>query len=472
MIKKINILGYASVKSGLLGLLAFFIISSCAVFEPELRKKPEGKLPKTFSLYTPGKEQPERWWEEFQEPELNALIEEALIKNLNLKAAWARLKQMRALTGQVEAAQYPDLKFRTGASQALRNAETGNQTVNDYSVGFASSYELDLWGRISAEKSTKILERNAAREDLNTIAITLAAEITKRWISIIAQRTQKHLLKKQLQINTDYLKLLEFRFRKGIVKVLDIYQQRQVIAQLKASLPLVEKQEQLLMHELALLMGKPPQSTINIKRIELPRSPEFPEAGLPADLLANRPDVRASGLRLHAADWQVATARANRLPSISLTAGATYSSSELDTIFDNWILSLSVNLTAPLFEGNRLDAEVDRTQAVVEERLINYRQVVFTAIKEVEDALIREQKQLQHITALKSEIEIVHKVFDESQKRYLKGLNDYLMVITQLLKLQRLEQTLIQRQSELLLYRVDLHRALGGTWTKTIELSL
>jgi len=461
---------YLKIFIPFIGLI--ILTSSCTTFKAQIRTNPAGELPKTFSLYTTGPECPERWWEEFKDQELNALIEEALSGNFSLQEAWARLNQARALAVQAGSGLYPYLTGTAGASHGRQRTENGSgntQTTKDYSLGLSSTYELDLWGRIRSEREVALLEVTATREDVNAAAMTVAAEVTDRWANIISQRMQKTLLEKQLQINRTYLELVELRFHNAIVSALDVYQQRQVVENVKAQIPLIEAQEQLFMHELALVLGKPPQTPIEITSDTLPSPVEIPETGLPADLLSLRPDVRSEGLRLYAADWQVAAARANRLPSISLTASASYGAGELDMIFNNWLVNLAANLTAPIFDGNRLAAEVDRTQAVADEQLYAYRSTVITAVKEVEDALVSEDKQRQHIKALEAEIAAARKALDQARDRYLKGLDDYLPVLTQLLTVQELERDLIQRHTELFIYRVNLYRALGGTWTEELD---
>jgi NodT family efflux transporter outer membrane factor (OMF) lipoprotein len=253
-----------------------------------------------------------------------------------------------------------------------------------------------------------------------------------------------------------------------MVSALDVYQQKQIVESVRAEIPLVEAQEQLLRHELAVLLGKPPRTFLSITREDLPIPTELPDTGLPADLLSARPDLRAAGMRLKAADWQVASARANRLPAISLTARARYGESDMDVLFDNWLLSLAGNLTAPIFDGNRRAAEVDRTMAVADENLAAYRQTVLTAIKEVEDALISESKRREHIKGLEKEADTAQKALVEAGNRYRNGLTDYLPVLTQLLTFQGLERDLIQQKTNLLITRVNLYRALGGTWTESL----
>jgi NodT family efflux transporter outer membrane factor (OMF) lipoprotein len=413
----------------------------------------------------------QRWWQEFNDPELDLLVDHALSGNLSLKEAWSRLAQARALVVQAGASLYPDLTGAAGASYTRQRTENGDRKTfsdEDYYLGVVSSYELDLWGRVRSERTSAFLEMDASREDLNTAAITLAAEVAGRWVNIIAQRMQKALLERQLETNLTYLELIELRFRKAMVSALDVYQQQQVVDDIRAEIPLIEAQEQLLRHELALLLGKPPKASLQISRKDLPIPVEIPATGLPVDLLAARPDLRAAGMRLQAADWQVAAARANRLPAINLTAQARYGGGDVDVMFDNWLLSLAGNLTAPIFDGKRRAAEVERQMAIADENLAVYRRTVLTAIKEVEDALIGEYKQREHIKRLEIVTETARKAFREAGNRYRNGLTDYLPVLTQLLTVQRLERDLIRQKANLLGFRIGLHRALGGTWTKSL----
>ena len=137
-------------------------------------------------------------------------------------------------------------------------------------------------------------------------------------------------------------------------------------------------------------------------------------------------------------------------------------------LFDNWFLNLAADLTAPLFDGQRRVAEVQRRQAIVEENLATYRQTILTAIKEVEDALIREIKLREHINKLEAQLDAAKNALSQAGLRYQNGLNDYLPVITQLVAVQDLERDIIQRKTDLCIARVGLYRALGGTWTESL----
>jgi len=416
-------------------------------------------------LYS-GESTPEgHWWRSLESLELNRLIEMGLADNLSLKQTWARLDQARALAVQAGASRYPDLTGDAVAAASRSRTGSGTTSGNEaYGLGLVSSYEVDMWGRLQAQRRAAALDVAASQEDLHTAAITLSAEVTLRWLGIIASRQQKALLEKQLQTNETVLELIQLRFRNAMVSALDVYQQKQLVENVQAEIPLVEEKERLQMHELAVLLGKPPGTTFYIAADQFPNLPALPGVGLPADLLAARPDIKAAGRRLEAADWQIAEARANRLPALTLTARARYGESELDTLFDTWLLNLSANLSAPIIDGGFRKAEVDRTRAVAAERLAAYRDTVIKAVKEVEDALVREEKQQAHIEGLQQIIETAQKALEEAGARYRNGISDYLPVLTQLLSVQSLENNLILRQENRMAARVALHRALGGGW--------
>ena len=456
-------------------LTAFCLaVAACSPFAPKPEPDEAGQLPATYSLYDPEAPDAPQWWQAFGSPELDRLVQAALSDNFGIREAWARLRQARAVAVQAGAALYPELTVDAGAATSRVRVgsdagDPGTRTIDDYSLGFFSSYEVDLWGRVRSEQEAALLQAGATREDLSAAAMTLAALVTDRWLRIIAQRREIELLNKQLRTNETLLELVELRYRKAMVSSLDVYQQKQVVEQVRSQIPLAEAQEELLTHELAVLLGKAPRQPLAIQRSELPSVAPVPDVGIPADLLASRPDVRAAGIRLRASQWQVSAARANRLPALRLTVSGGYGAEDLDRLFDNWILTLAGNLAAPIFDGGRRAAEVDRTRAVVDENLSAYRLAVLTAVKEVEDALVAEAKQRQHLEALRQQREAANRALEEAGQRYRKGIQDYLPVLTQLLAVQGLDRDLIRQEAQLLVERVGLYRALGGTWADALE---
>jgi NodT family efflux transporter outer membrane factor (OMF) lipoprotein len=456
--------------------VSILLLSSCALYAPEERTDLNDGLPEQFSLFSEEASDTEnRWWESFHSPELNALIDEALTNNPTIRQAWARLDQAQATAAKVGAARLPSLGYDARASSNRRETSTGpnpgSDSFNSYSLGLTAAYEIDLWGRIRSQTEAAEFDLRASREQLNTAAITLSSQVALNWLVIVAQRLQTALIESQLEANKTSLELIELRFRKSLSSALDVYQQRQTVAATASRIPPAELREELADNTLAALLGRSGLESPEVRQENLPLLEKLPPIGIPADVLANRPDVRQVGLRLQAADWQVSAARADRLPAVRLTASASYGNSDIEAseIFDNWLASLAGSITGPVFDGGRRRAEVERTRAVVDERLAAYRETVINAIREVEDALVSEQKQREYIASLDIRLEAARRSYEESVNRYRNGLVEYTIVLIQLNSLQGLERDRVVAQYDLLRYRIDLYRALGGTWPNELQ---
>ncbi len=452
------------------------LLSSCAIFAPDERMELNKPVPEEFSLYTQSSDTTNRWWESFQSEDLDTLVDEALTNSPTLQQAWARLAQAEALASKAGAARYPTLNY-SGNAGSSKQKTTGGQSpgtdsFNNFGLGLTAGYEVDLWGRIKSQTEAASLDRAASREQLNTAALTLAAQTTLGWVGIVAQRLQTELIRRQLESNKTSLELIELRFRKSRATALDVYQQRQAVAGTESRIPLAELREKLLFNSLAALLGRTDFKTLKIPEATLPILSALPSIGIPADMLANRPDVRQAGLNLQSADWMVSAARADRLPTLRLTAGASYGGNniEVEDLFDNWLANLAASVTGPIFEGGRRKAEVARTRAVVNERLAIYRATVINAMKEVEDALASEQKQREYILALDRNLELNRNSHKEAINRYRKGLIEYLPVLVELVSLQNLERDRVVAQYTLLQYRINLYRALGGGWVDELKI--
>ncbi len=182
-------------------------------------------------------------------------------------------------------------------------------------------------------------------------------------------------------------------------------------------------------------------------------------------MLTRRPDIQAALHRLEAAGWSLAAAKADRLPAVRLSGSAAYQSDDFADLFDNWLANLAAGFTAPVFDGGRRSAEVMRSEAVRDERLSAYKETVLQAITEVENALIREDRQAAYLATLQQQLDYARQALKEAQNRYRNGSIDYLNVLASLTSVQRLEQDVIRGRQALYSERISLYRALGGTWT-------
>lgn len=451
-------------------VLLCLMLASCTPFGPNIKEHGTELAPQYYSLY--GDEEayvPTEWWRAFNDFELNFLVDEALRDNLDIMQAWARMEQATARYRQAFGGFLPAIDLNGGYSATRQQTDvragssrTHLGNTENYSLGLFASYELDLWGRVNAEVTSQNYSMQATKDDLYAMTESIAATVTSYWVRIIAARQEIALLKKQLELNEKYLALVELRYANGMVTALDVFQQRQTVARTKTQIPLAVKNEQLLVNDLKLLLGKPLDYELQITRTFLPDLETLPQTGLPIDLLQNRPDVRAAGGRLYAAQWGVAQARASRLPAIKLTASGQASADDLTYLFNNWLASLAANLTAPIFHGGALAAEVDYQKALAEENLNSYKKTVLSAINEVEAALLSESAQREYLENLETQRHAAQLALDEATYHYINGLNSYLPVLNQLATVQELEITGVNQKAELLVNRITLYRALGG----------
>ncbi len=460
--------------TGLLGLSLF----SCAPYKANENRPPPVQIPEGFSASGSPKAQEERWWVTFEDPALDGYVEQALEDNLDLAQAWARLEQATALARQAAAGLWPEISLEAGYSRSKSNFSGGSRlgtfsvTTERIPLTIGAAYEVDVWKRIASLKRGAVLDMEATREDLEAIAMTLAAQVAETWFSLVEQNAQKRLLEEQQETGQTFLELTRLRFSQGLASALDVYQQRQQLAATVAEFPLVESRREVFRNQLAVLVGDPPLALVPPERDTLPALPPLPPAGLPSDLLTRRPDVRSAQLRLAAADHRVAAAVADRLPALRIGGETGYESQdsdEIENLFDNWIWSVFANITWPVIDGGRRKAEVERNKAIVKESLGFFGQVILGALQEVEDALIQERKQAEFLIELEKQVQLARDTLREARMRYANGLSDYLPVLAALESLQTVERSQITAERQLLSYRVQLYRALGGTWTLALE---
>jgi NodT family efflux transporter outer membrane factor (OMF) lipoprotein len=445
-------------------------VSACSPFAPTARTPLSTTLPQSYSLYSENPPQQGAWWQDFAWDDLNSLITKALAQNLSLQESWARLEQAQANARITGAERIPTLNY-TDSAEHTRSAQTTDNnsvisTTNTFTFALASSYEIDFWGRVAANVNVANLTTQASKDDWRTAQITIAAQVAETWISLVAQRGLVPLAHERWKRAQQQLDLLQLRYRQGMVNGLDVAEQQRRVAEYRAAILPLEEQEQQLNYELALLLGELPSwrwipHQLPSQQI-LPALPGLPALGVPADLLAQRPDIRAAGLRLQAADWQVSAARADRLPALSLSASGSIYDDNLTEIFDNWLANLAASITGPLVDGGLRKATVINAQAVVAERLASYKKTVLTGMKEVETALMQEGKRSQELQAISEQLHQQQVLCTQQQQRYVNGEGSYLALLGAQQTLTLLQQQQLQMQRDLLLARTALHRALGG----------
>ncbi|WP_052761146.1 efflux transporter outer membrane subunit [Sedimenticola thiotaurini] len=398
-----------------------------------------------------------RWWEALPDEQLQILEQAALADNPDLLATRARLDQAAALARKTGAQLLPQVE--AGLS---RKESDGTRS---YVGTLAASYELDLWGGLQAETESARQSWLASREALDAAAVSLTAEVADTWYQLIEQAGQIQLLQEQQQTNQQMLELVELRFDRGKVQATDVLQQRQLIESFEVQLADARAQQAVLRHQLKALLGKSPTDPdVTLPVGELIALPPLPATGLPAQLVQQRPDVREAFHTLRGAEADIATAVADRFPSITLGATLSSTAGGLSNLFNDWVTLLAAELLGPVFDGGQRRAEVDRSKAAARAALHDYSSTVIDALTEVEDALVRERQQSLLLQSLDRQLALTQEVVERARYNYTKGSVDYLTVLDALRTHQGLQRDQLTARRQLLSYRIALHRALSGGW--------
>lgn len=243
-------------------------------------------------------------------------------------------------------------------------------------------------GRIRSSIDAEEFRAEATFTDFQTAALTLSAEISRIWYQLADAQNQVELIDEQLETNRIVLELIENRLPTGQVEGVDLIRQEQLIEATREQKINAESRAQVLRNQLAVLQGNTPQQGADSSPQTLPELSPIPETGVPTDLVQRRPDVKQAFFSLQAADRDLASAISNQYPRLTISANATTSAERAAGLFENWILSFAGNLLAPIFYGGELRAEIDRSEAIKQQRIYEYGQAVLTAFREVEDALV------------------------------------------------------------------------------------
>lgn len=443
-----------------LGII-FLLLAACS---PATTPKSSFAQPQgNFSVA--GQEQlPAQWWLSFDDPILDRLIAQALADNLTLRGAWDRLDQARALARKAGSDLVPLLSGEGGGSSSRARVSSQTDSAQSYSLGLAASYEVDLWGRIRSISEAAELDAQASAEHLQTAALTLSSQVATTWFQLLEQRGQIEILKQQQQTNEQALELISLQFRTGQIGISDLLQQRQVVESRRGERALAAGRAQVLQNQLAVLLGVAFDQTPQVPSGDFGELSPLPATGLQSNLLERRPDVRAAWLKLQSADQQVAAAVADRFPRLSLSGRASTTEEQIEGLFDNWLASLAANLLAPLIDGGRRRAEVERSQAFAAEAFHVYGQTVLEALAEVENALTQERKQQAYLNSIDRQLELAEQATVRIRDRYLNGAEDYQRVLGALLSRQLLQRNQLSAQRDLFVNRVNLCRALAGGW--------
>lgn len=420
------------------------------------------------------------WWRSFRSSELTQLMEEAQIVNLDVAAATARIRQADAQARITGAALLPTLNgggqeaySRTSGSSSSGLTNGGREVVN-YSATLSASYEIDFWGknRDAALAATEIATAN--RFDRDVVALTTLAGVANAYFQVLASQDRIRTANRNIASAQRILEAIRQRFSAGTGTDLDVAQQESVLANLRATVPLLRQTLALNINALATLVARPPESVrINGGSLDNLTAPRV-TPGLPSETLIQRPDIRRQEAQLASATANVGSARAQFFPSIQLTGQGGYQSSALVSLFQPQaaFFSLVGGLTQPIFDGGRIRGNFDLTRAQQEELLQTYRKTVVSAFADVNNALVSVRQTAERLRLQRDVVAASLRAFRLSEQQLRAGTADIVTVLNTQQTLFQAEDALWQAQLARMLAIVSLYQALGGGWEPKMERSV
>jgi outer membrane protein, multidrug efflux system len=410
----------------------------------------------------------EDWWRGFASTQLNAFIQKAEAQNYDIAAAVARIREADAMARVAGAPLLPSVSATGGPStQRILRATPANPAVayNEASLGLNASYQIDFWGKnhaaLEAAKETAI----ASRYDEQVIALATVTSVAITYFQALALQDRIAIAQSNLGAAEHILTGIQAQFRAGTASDLNIAQQETLVNSLRASIPPLRQQLSQAIDALAILIGENPENVHLAPDSLLNLTMPTVAPGLPADLLERRPDVHEAEAQLISANANIKVARADFLPSVTLTAQGGIETLALAGFSPPLaVYGLGAGIVAPIFEGGALHGQLEYSKARYVELLNDYRKSIISALSNVEDGLAGIQQTGQQLTEEAATVATAQRAYDISAVQYKTGTVDMITLLTTENTLFPAEDQLVQVRLAHVQALVSLFQALGGGW--------
>ncbi|QXI30673.1 efflux transporter outer membrane subunit [Pseudomonas vanderleydeniana] len=420
------------------------------------------------------------WWEGFADPQLSALMRQVQAGNLDLQRAASRLQQSRAARRSIAADELPRVDGAAGYSRARNSrrglsdpsGENGRHDYSLWSAGLGVSWEADLWGRVKRSVEAADANVQVAEEDRRAVLVAILAETARDYIQLRALQNEQAVTRQNLEIARRTRTLTHLRRAEGVTTELEVAQATAQVATIEAQLPALQQGETRLINALSRLMGLEPQAlAVQLRAMRaIPVPPASVPIGLPSELARRRPDIRRAEADLHAATAAIGMAQADFYPRISLSGNLGFQALQLSDL-GSWgsrTLAVGPSLSVPLFEGGRLQGQLQLRESRQQEAALRYRQIVLDAWHEVDDALSAYQAGQRRRDRLREAVEQSRLALNSARQQYAQGTVDFLNVLTVQGAVLANEDALVDSTAAVSLALVGLYSALGGGWEQVL----
>jgi multidrug efflux system outer membrane protein len=466
-----------------LTLLFALPLAACAA-GPDYRPRtaPELGVPDAWSVPADqrAREDLSRWWETFDDPQLAALVQRAQAANLDVAQAVTRLRQARESLVQARAGLLPSVGASAGASRSepIRGGSTTvtlpDGTVTSFSQGGNSSfsigadvnYQVDLFGGVRRGVEATRAGYEAAGFDYATVLISIEAETARNYVLARLAQAQLANARESLALQDDNLQIAQWRVQAGLVSTLDQEQARAQRAQTAATIPSLEASYNGYVSRLGVLTGQAPGALkAELEAVKpIPRGPASVAAGIPAETLRQRPDVRAAERNLAAATAQIGVATAQLYPSLGIGGSIDAGSGALSSIFDAITGRLFANIAQTIFDAGRTRSQIRSAEAAADGAFLAYKQTVLTALEDIENAVVALQAAQRREAEFRVALDAASNQALLARLQYRSGLTDFTTLNRAESQLLSARNGLSGAQGDQATALIQLYLSLGGGW--------
>lgn len=410
------------------------------------------------------------WWRVFDDPVLDGLVADALDANLDLATARAQLREARARRALAGAQLGPSVSVSASGSRTGLSGQSGSgATVELYSAGFDASWEPDIFGGLRRGVEASQADLDASGESLRDTQVSLVAEVVLNYVDLRTAERRLAVAESTVVARGETHDLARWRLQAGLVSELDVAQAKTDLESASAALPALRTAVAEAQNRLAVLLGRPP-GTLKQRlapTATVPLAGSVVTAGIPADTLRHRPDVRAAERRLAAQSARLAQAEAERYPVFNLAGFLGREGLTLGALGNGSAAAWSLlgAVTAPVFDSGRIGANIEVQDSLVEQARIAYQAAVLVALQDVENALVSVTNAGERLARLELATQSARQTMQIAEQRYASGLTDFLAVLDAQRTLLSLEEQLAGGTGALANAQIQLYKALGGGWS-------
>jgi NodT family efflux transporter outer membrane factor (OMF) lipoprotein len=470
-------------KAVLCGLMVVsFFLAGCNTAVGPVYQSPSPQLPETWQITETADNlssfEPtalyDEWWLVFDDPDLTRLVSDVKEQNRDLVAATARLDSYAAAYGMARAGLSPMINAQGGISRVReteRVRNPANQSIAGnpswmYQAGFVMSWEIDVWHKIRRNMEAARGEWDASIEDRRNLMVLLQAQAASEYIRLRTAQQRHAFAQKNVTLQEETLQLVQDRFDAGLTGELDVHQAKMNLASTRARLPALKTQQTEALNALSLLTGRLPGELNRLLTLKwIPMASALPQM-LPAELVRNRPDIRAAERLLAAQTARIGVAGADFYPALTLDGMFSLASTDSGEFFSSAAQKHSIgpSFTWPIFNGGLIKSRVQMEEAATRAALAGYEQTVLTAFRECEDALAAYINEGATLKALNQAVESTQKSVELSQSLYITGLVNFQNVLDMQRQLAAYQDQLAQSMGQSAVGLVAVYKAFGGGW--------